>query len=540
MNMKRLSLITILSIWISLTYSQEYVTDNPSLLSTNCNFSRIAKVIVTNDETKVLIEVTGQPKKNSAFGFSSFTILLPYDDKMKASDLNDWRNDNLDFPPPPPYGASSYVYDVYKKVVEEQKVRQKEAYDEIGHLLIKDLGELKLNTLYDINKKKSEVYHFWLTFNRVPMGVEKIIIMELTRTGKEWIGIKIKNPDISPKSDWNEYSLKSYWNKNGLKPNEGIYENVIENDFSAKYKVALKYNSITEGYEMIYLSGADLETWKTGHIKAYLSKTASPNTYKVKWYMTDKSISENLYIAFEKGNMKILWTDGAPEQLYLKLYPTYQPDESSTVATNSSATGFAVSNEGYIATNYHVIQNAKKIKIKGIKGNFSVSYSAEVVVEDKNNDLAILKVNDENFTNLGIVPYKIINEISEVGNSVYTLGFPLRATMGDEVKLSNGIISSKTGFQNDITNYQISVPLQPGNSGGPLFDNSGNVIGVISAKHLGTENVSYAVKSNYLLYLTQSLNNKILLPKTNSISSKKLSEQVKYLKEFVYIIEVDY
>ena len=66
--------------------------------------------------------------------------------------------------------------------------------------------------------------------------------------------------------------------------------------------------------------------------------------------------------------------------------------------------------------------------------------------------------------------------------------------MGDEVKLTNGIISSKTGFQGDVTTYQISVPLQAGNSGGPLFDSKGNVIGIVNAKHLGTENVSYVVK----------------------------------------------
>ncbi len=80
--------------------------------------------------------------------------------------------------------------------------------------------------------------------------------------------------------------------------------------------------------------------------------------------------------------------------------------------------------------------------------------------------------------------------MSDVGETVYVSGYPLRATMGDEIKLTNGI---KSGFQGDITNYQISVPVQPGNSDGPLPDSNGNVTGVISAKHIGAENVSYAV-----------------------------------------------
>lgn len=158
---------------------------------------------------------------------------------------------------------------------------------------------------------------------------------------------------------------------------------------------------------------------------------------------------------------------------------------------------------------------------------------------DKNNDLAIIKINDQSFTSFGTPPYKVNNNLSDVGNSVYALGYPLRATMGDEVKLTNGIISSKTGFQGDITTYQITVPVQPGNSGGPLFDSKGNIIGIINAKHTGAENASYAIKTSYLMNLIQVMNTTPSLPKTNTISSKSLSEQVKFVKEFVYIIETE-
>ena len=137
------------------------------------------------------------------------------------------------------------------------------------------------------------------------------------------------------------------------------------------------------------------------------------------------------------------------------------------------------------------------------------------------------------------MPYNINGELIDVGNSVYALGYPLRATMGDEVKLTNGIISTKTGFQGDITTYQITVPIQPGNSGGPLFDSNGNVIGIINAKHIGAENASYAIKTSYLMNLIQVMNTSPNLPQENTISGKSLSEQVKYIKEFVYIIEIN-
>jgi len=119
------------------------------------------------------------------------------------------------------------------------------------------------------------------------------------------------------------------------------------------------------------------------------------------------------------------------------------------------------------------------------------------------------------------------------------LGYPLRATMGDEIKLTNGIISSKTGFQGDVTSYQISAPVQPGNSGGPLFNDKGELIGVINAKHAGAENASYAIKSSYLMNLLNLMDSPPVLQKTNTLAGKSLSQQTESVKKFVYIIEIN-
>ncbi len=107
--------------------------------------------------------------------------------------------------------------------------------------------------------------------------------------------------------------------------------------------------------------------------------------------------------------------------------------------------------------------------MKGINGDFSKSYSAKIIIEDKNNDLALIKIDDSNFKSTGTIPYVLGGQSIDVGNSIFVLGYPLRGSMGDEIKLTNGLISSKSGFKGDITSYQISAPIQPGNSGGPFL-----------------------------------------------------------------------
>jgi S1-C subfamily serine protease len=194
---------------------------------------------------------------------------------------------------------------------------------------------------------------------------------------------------------------------------------------------------------------------------------------------------------------------------------------------------------GIIVTNYHVIDGAKSIKIRGVNSDFNKSYKAKVLVSDKNNDLALIQIDDFGFTSLGSIPYTIKTGLAGVGENIFVLGYPLRATMGDEIKLTNGIVSSRTGFQGDITSYQISAPVQPGNSGGPLFDSQGYLIGIINAKHGGAENASYAVKSSYLTNLIDLLPSPPKLQTVNSLTGKTLTQQVVIAKKYVYIIETE-
>ena len=200
-----------------------------------------------------------------------------------------------------------------------------------------------------------------------------------------------------------------------------------------------------------------------------------------------------------------------------------------------SGSGIAL-NKGYLVTNYHVVEGASVIKVFGVKGNFNVGYTAKVVITDKVNDLAVLKINDSRFQGFGAIPYRVKTSMADVGESCFVLGYPLTTTMGTEVKLTTGVISARSGFQGDVSLYQVSAPIQPGNSGGPCFDNSGNLIGIVNAKHKGAENVSYAIKSSYLQNLVECSDVSGLLPQSNTISGYSLQNKVKSVKNFVFYI----
>ena len=214
----------------------------------------------------------------------------------------------------------------------------------------------------------------------------------------------------------------------------------------------------------------------------------------------------------------------------------YNPITKSKLSkgVERSGTGFLVSEQGYILTNFHVIDGTKEIMVKGVNGNPKSSLSATVVLKDEANDLALLKLDDRIL--LDSIKYSIKKEQADVGQTAYVLGYPLPTSMGSEIKLTNGLVSSKSGFEGNVNSYQISAAVQGGNSGGPVFDDKGNIIAVVNAKHLDAENVTYAIKTKYLFDLIESSDTKINIHTTSSIANKSLSEQTKELSKFVYMI----
>ena len=107
-------------------------------------------------------------------------------------------------------------------------------------------------------------------------------------------------------------------------------------------------------------------------------------------------------------------------------------------------------------------------------------------------------------------------------------------------KITDGIISSKTGFQGDITTYQITAPIQAGNSGGPLFDSNGNLVGINSAgiRKDVADNVAYSIKTNYVLNLIDILPKSIDLPSSNKLENLPLTDQIKEISKYVVLVKV--
>lgn len=207
------------------------------------------------------------------------------------------------------------------------------------------------------------------------------------------------------------------------------------------------------------------------------------------------------------------------------------------MASDWSGTGWALK-DGYVVTNHHVVENANSIVLKFQRGGRLFEYDAEVVAVDADHDLALIHITAASFPGFGDIPYAVKTDLADVGESVFVLGYPLTDTMGDEIKLTTGIISSHSGYQGDQSLYQISAPVQPGNSGGPLFDDNGNVVGIVCAMHVQAENANYAVKASYLADLVRrQLGNTNIIPNSNQLKSLNLPDKVKKVKELVCYIE---
>jgi TPR repeat protein len=209
---------------------------------------------------------------------------------------------------------------------------------------------------------------------------------------------------------------------------------------------------------------------------------------------------------------------------------------ASDIAPSGYGSGLLVKG-GYVLTCWHVIDDAERISIS-LNGKDHV---ASIVQKDAANDIAVLKVTD-------VICGASLNLSSDVklGEKVFTLGYPHPDLQGSDVKFTTGSISSLTGIDNSPQCFQISAPIQPGNSGGPLFDEKGNLVGIVAAKldSLVTleltgdlpQNVNYAIKADYLVPVLKTVQGlEVGNEKTKDVN---LLELIDELKQSVVMIKV--
>ncbi len=202
-----------------------------------------------------------------------------------------------------------------------------------------------------------------------------------------------------------------------------------------------------------------------------------------------------------------------------------------TFEANFRATGFLIDGDGYLVTNAHVVDNARNIIVENKKGE---QFIATAIYADKPTDLAILKITDTTFKKVSGLPYTFSKSTSELGEHIFTLGYPR-----EEIVYSEGYLSAKSGYYGDTTEYQVSMSVNPGNSGGPVINKSGEVIGIISSKETNADGVVFAIKSKNIYTALKQLDdsNSIKLPSVNTLKNLDRMQQIPKLEDYVYMVK---
>ncbi|MBK8848166.1 MAG: trypsin-like peptidase domain-containing protein [Bacteroidetes bacterium] len=258
------------------------------------------------------------------------------------------------------------------------------------------------------------------------------------------------------------------------------------------------------------------------------------STIGISTYLDSRNSGNSGYIALKKDLEKIRQSQKSLDSKINKVSQSGAEKRPATIA-KFGGTGFLLSGQGYVATSFHVIKDAHKLQV----ANNGFGYDATVVFSDPATDFAILKIQDSTFDALPFVPYNIFNASAQLGQKVFTLGYPRT-----DLVYGEGVISSMSGFNDDTLAYQISVPLNPGNSGGPVFDEQGNVVGLISAKQDNIEGAAFAVKSAYITQILNKLDNtwsynglskkyKYMLARQNRV------QQINTVKPCIFEVRVD-
>lgn len=200
----------------------------------------------------------------------------------------------------------------------------------------------------------------------------------------------------------------------------------------------------------------------------------------------------------------------------------------------SGGSGFLIDTKGYIVTNAHVLKGSGAIVVNS-KGQ---EFKAIIAHIDQAKDLAILKINDQDYEPLKTLPYGIRKTKTELGEQVFTLGYPR-----NDIVYGEGYLSARTGYNSDTLSYQVQISANPGNSGAPVFNSEGEVIGVLSTRQAQAEGVAFAVKSKNIYRLVDELKKndttleRIKLPGKTTLKGMDRKDQIAKLESCVFYVK---
>jgi S1-C subfamily serine protease len=198
-------------------------------------------------------------------------------------------------------------------------------------------------------------------------------------------------------------------------------------------------------------------------------------------------------------------------------------------------TAFMIDGKGFMITNAHIVQYSTNITVVNTKGE---EFNAFVVQKDPVRDVAIIKIDDSKFKP-SVLPFGISKAAPHLAEPIFTLGFPR-----EEIVYGEGYVSARTGYHGDTLSCQITIPANPGNSGGPIFNRNGEVIGILSSKETGTEGAVFAIQSKYIYQAIDEVR-KNPIYQTVRLSSKSLlmgmdnQQQVGKISDYVFMVKGD-
>ncbi len=214
--------------------------------------------------------------------------------------------------------------------------------------------------------------------------------------------------------------------------------------------------------------------------------------------------------------------------------------QPATVPFNRGGTGFLIDPTGYLITNAHVVKNATVVDVQNTLGE----YRARIIQLDRQADLALLKIDDTSYHAFNGLPYGISKTGGDLGEELFTLGYPR-----PEIVYNKGYLSAATGFQGDTTAFQLTIAANPGNSGTPVLNNEGEVIGIVSGSQQNAEGMVFAVRSKNIFQAVDSMKADSTLQKSDStlahlrmplnsaLRGMDRRQQIKRLKDYIFIVK---
>jgi serine protease Do len=203
----------------------------------------------------------------------------------------------------------------------------------------------------------------------------------------------------------------------------------------------------------------------------------------------------------------------------------------------TGGTGFLIDGKGLMITNAHIVKNSDNIRVFNRKGE---QFNAFVVKLDPSRDVAIIKIDDSQFKTFSSLPYGIRKSTTDLAEPIFTLGYP----RDDEIVYGEGYLSARTGYNGDTLSCQIAIPANPGNSGGPVFNHNGEVIGILSGKQAHADDVVFAIQSKYIYQALDELKKNsiyqnVKISSKSSLAGMDQRERVKKIEDYVFIVKGD-